>query len=301
LTRNTIHKQLTTLHGTLKLVPSLFYPDGEHVVRITPRAPADVMKKWSKMEWFVYHLYCYQFGAVSWEKAEYQYVLTAHELGTLKDWSFRYLVGSGQRPSLEEREDVPRLISFIAAQLQKYTRCFVKFSSSSGKTDRPVRPLTTVEDTILYLIESKFILLEYEHYERYLTPEWKSSIVMKPFDDRIRPDNEYRIFVSRGVLRGVSIQKWYDETLINKIDLPVLVSWLSSLDHPFVSYVMDMFLDDDGHPHFIEYNAWSARGKFANGITCNWCGSGCSRFHSQIDSEELGLCVRDYDSTVTLK
>jgi len=272
----------------------------EYEMKISNSATDDFKKAWSETEWTLYQLYGHQFHAHIWENPDYQYVLSTKEIQLLRNWTVVYCYGSMTVP---DWEDLPhQLTSFIDQKLNQYGTVFVKLSSTSAKKDHKIKPLYSKTDVLLFLIEARSFVTEYERHIN--CPERVLSIVIKPFLFDIHNENEYRLFVSGGRLRAISIQHCYDNTIQVKDPEKVTQlfnTFIQTTSHPYVSFIMDAYIDEQNQVHRIEYNMWSCRGKYTfDGSTCNWTSGGTSRFHSQKDNKILGLVRDDKNSHVVI-
>lgn len=161
--------------------------------------------------------------------------------------------------------------------------CFVKLSQTSGKHDREVIPISSPEQLLKYLINSKTLLKCYQSFEELQTGGIPIDIylIMRPWDAKITDFNEFRVFYYNRKITGVSQQKWY-----SKINVPFLVEqMIASLqqkiqnlyDFPYSSCVFDVYFDvEKNQTEFIEINPWG-----------NWNASGSSLFHWIRDEQIL--------------
>lgn len=276
-------------HIQLQTVSNL---TAEYDMKLSNSATDDFKKMWSETEWTLYNLYGYQFHAHVWEKNEYQYILNTHEIQCLRQWALVHCYGSMTMP---DWEDLSPLSAFIDQKLNEYGAVFVKLSSTSAKKDHKIKPLYTKTDVFLFLIEARSFINEYEKCLNH--PEQILSVVIKPFLFDITSENEYRLFVSNGQLRAISIQHCYDDNIQVKDPEKIIYqfnTFIQTNSHPYVSFIMDAYIDKNNEIHRIEYNMWSCRGKYTfDGSTCNWTAGGTSRFHSQKDNKILGLVRED--------
>jgi hypothetical protein len=143
--------------------------------------------------------------------------------------------------------------------LQNYLKdkhgVFVKIADASPK-DVITKALVTPEEIWMTLASSKRI----RTFLSFLKPG-SCELVLRPWDSRIKPENEFRVFIKDRKCVAISQQHW------NKFVGPeitesckAILKWVNNrvTALPYDNVVMDMFVHD-GYGYLIECNPWSKR------------------------------------------
>jgi hypothetical protein len=134
---------------------------------------------------------------------------------------------------------------------------FVKLSTSSGKNDRPLRPVSSVPELLNYLCESKTVQAD-------LSDDTTTcAIVTMPWNKSVDPKREYRVFVYKARITAVSQQSLYqdvglDAEIVSRT-AQTIHQWFDThlrASMPFANAVLDVWMDSDNTAHLIEANPW---------------------------------------------
>ena len=149
---------------------------------------------------------------------------------------------------------------------------FVRLSSTSGKNEKAIRIFTNAHDIVRHLTSVK--LFAYQEYQR--TKD--SYLILIPWNDKVLPRYEFRIFVVNNRLVAVSPQKWWELNQYTGDELELLESAFSNIDFidsnqcPYQTFVSDVYVDTEtSKVKLIEYNPFGAHSgagsSFFNWIT----------------------------------
>lgn len=189
--------------------------------------------------------------------------LTPHEVRTLREvTTVRLTMGRVRTPEDEWHPTTLMAIEkFIAAFA--LTGVFAKVADASPKDAYTPRPIRSIADMWDLLTSSRRILGFLESTK----PNEGCDLVLRPFDARIRPENEYRVFILNGTLVGISQQHLYDilpMTPQPHVLFGAITNWLTRHSPlPWIDVVLDVFVDNTGTCHLIEVNPgapWASTG-----------------------------------------
>lgn len=155
---------------------------------------------------------------------------------------------------------------------------FMRLSGTSGKNEKSVEPISSVDQAIANLTSN--ILFLHQEYER---SEKTTCIILRPWIDKIEKKNEFRVFVHNGTITGVSQQHWKELFCYSEEELKAVQVAVSNAPFfkpgraPYHSFVADVWVSfEDSKCHLIEYNPFGAH-----------CGAGSALFEWQADYEIL--------------
>ena len=152
---------------------------------------------------------------------------------------------------------------------------FIRLSSTSGKNEQSIKKLYTVDQIIKHLTSNKlFVFQEYDVNK-------DTHLIMIPWNKKIKPKYEFRIFVVDHILTGASIQQWFNESIQHTTDeLEICQKALSSIPFlklPYKTFIADVYVDmETKQCHLIEVNPFGAH-----------CGAGSSLFNWITDYDML--------------
>jgi hypothetical protein len=167
-------------------------------------------------------------------------------------------------------------------EIEKYVvgdHVFIRLSGTSGKNEKSLRKLYNVDEIIKHLTSNKlFVFQEYD-------VDKDTYLIIIPWNKKIKPRNEFRLFIVNGKLTGASIQKWFMPIQHTSEELEAFEEVLSNI--PFLNsfeyktFVADVYVDVETKTcHLIEINPFGAH-----------CGAGSSLFNWEKDYDMLhGLC-----------
>lgn len=162
---------------------------------------------------------------------------------------------------------------------------FVRLSSTSGKNERSVPPLTCGKDVVRHLIGNR--LFVDQEYNRLNKP---SSLIMIPWNNKINPRFEFRIFVVNNRLVAASPQKWWELIQHTGEELELFEEAFSRVEfighelNPYHTFVADVYVDPESRSvKLIEFNPFGAH-----------CGAGSSLFNWITDYDLLHGKVTEY-------
>lgn len=150
---------------------------------------------------------------------------------------------------------------------------FVKTNFTSGKNDSGVIKFHEPTSILTHLVR-------YPSFKKeWVAPDvskikYQPHIIIIPWDHAIKSEGEFRLFITKGELRGISQQKWFEKfprVLENKdAIIKKIIEWYSKKIKPILyvpDITIDIFLDIDKlgtdeevDPTFIEYNSGGAYG-----------------------------------------
>lgn len=148
----------------------------------------------------------------------------------------------------------PLIREYIKLHLD--TGVFVKLSHKSAKNNYKLCPAFTVTDVFDNLVHSKEVLRNVDK---------STSIVLKPWNDDISKETEYRVFIEQQKVVGISQQEWHTPQP-EPPQLDGILDALLKLRIPYNDAVLDVNYKD-GTLHLIEINPG-----------CIWHSSGGSLF-----------------------
>lgn len=162
---------------------------------------------------------------------------------------------------------------------------FVRLSSTSGKNERSVPPLTCGKDVVRHMIGNR--LFVEQEYNRSNKP---SALIMIPWNDKINPRFEFRIFVVNNRLVAASPQKWWELIQHTGEELELFEEAFSRVEfighslNPYHTFVADVYVDPESRSvKLIEFNPFGAH-----------CGAGSSLFNWITDYDLLHGKVTEY-------
>lgn len=146
---------------------------------------------------------------------------------------------------------------------------FVRLSSTSGKNERSIPHLTNAKDIIKHITgNSLFINQEYNRKK----PSW---LILIPWNDKIDPRFEFRIFVVNNRLVAASPQRWWEliQHTIEELELFEEafsnISFINHVHNPYHTFIADVYVDIESKSvKLIELNPFGAH-----------CGAGSSLFN----------------------
>jgi len=155
------------------------------------------------------------------------------------------------------------------------TKYFVRLSSTSGKNERTVPPLGNAKDIVKHMIGNS--LFNNQEYIRS-KPSW---LVLIPWNEKIDPRYEFRIFVVNNRLVAASPQKWWEliqhtgEELELFEEVFAKIEFINHINNPYHTFIADVYVDVENRVvKLIELNPFGAH-----------CGAGSSLFN----------WIKDYD------
>jgi hypothetical protein len=160
---------------------------------------------------------------------------------------------------------------------------FIRLGTTSGKNfKRPLATHSTFE-VFCELCSNRQLLKEYDDKlsGRIYTP---LALVLMPWNSRINSKREWRVYLKKGKITGVSQQNWFETvghtiesvTLASKAIEKLVLEEVVPIS-PFKSMVLDVWFDEEQDRAFlIECNPWGA-----------WGASGSSLFHWLEDRDKL--------------
>jgi hypothetical protein len=240
--------------------------------------------------WDIYLTFLHQFDAQYWlnslfDANEFRMIyLTKSFIRFLHEKALLFNCGRDLKiSSLLEDIESDSCWQQCCESLKTFDTCFVKLSQTSGKHDREVSPISTPEQLLLYLINSKTLLKCYQSFEESKTGGIPLDIylIVKPWDTQITDFNEFRVFYYNHKITAISQQKWYSQINIpfhSEQMITTLQQKIRNLnDFPYSSCVFDVYFDiERNQTEFIEINPWG-----------NWNASGSSLFHWVKDEQIL--------------
>jgi hypothetical protein len=148
---------------------------------------------------------------------------------------------------------------------------------------------------VIDFITFAYVLLK--AYDQYLNGEIvfdrPLSIFMMPWNDAIKSQKEFRVFVYNKKVVGISQQRWFqcygfDDSYMLKVTKSVLEYYQDYLQPklPYESVVLDVWVDDSFKAHLIECNVWGS-----------YSAPGSSLFHwithyEQLHNEDKQVFIR---------
>lgn len=241
--------------------------------------------------WYLYLLFLEQFDAQHWlnclfPQSDFRIVkLTSALIKFLQEKSLLFNCGRQLKIStlLGDIESNACWKQCCDALASVGTECFVKLSQTSGKHDREVVPISTLSELLAYLINSKTLLKCYQKFtdSNAIGIPNEIYLVIRPWNDRINENNEFRVFYYKNKITAVSQQKWFSripfnfpiESMVDSLQFKI-----DQLTHlPYDSCVFDVYYDvTKNETEFIEINPWG-----------NWNAAGSSLFHWLKDEKIL--------------
>lgn len=210
----------------------------------------------------LYLAYMSQFDADRWlthdlvpgsQVIELEYKLVHKLRGLTQTW-----VLSGRRSSEVELECADQVAALVPACPEQ--GWFAKTSVSSGKHERPPRPIWSPLDLVCYLTETREHLRQYEDLLAWRRE--RLCLVLVPWDSSITPRSEFRVFVRDRKIVAISQQQWHSleaspvpapgGQLAEKITADMEVNILPLLESELKNFIADVWVDQQ--THLIEVN-----------------------------------------------
>lgn len=160
------------------------------------------------------------------------------------------------------KTDFVKNIERILIETDEGDGVFVKTSLTSGKNEYRLKPMKSVVEVLQLLISSEEIS---KHFLRYLDTVYESQVdlVFIPWNDQIKPRNEFRIFIHNRRVTGISQQKWFEcygfsETYIKTVAESMIKFYNEKLKNklPYKNVTLDVWIDDQMQTHLIECNSF---------------------------------------------
>jgi len=213
------------------------------------------------------------------------------EIFALSDYDFQSLKkfcsiyqGLGLNVDDEQVQNLdvyPKLVAYMNKHTD--TGVFFKVADASPKdgTDllsqiNTFKPLFSPEELFHCLIRSKRVYTFLTYYVK------SCEMVLRPWNPKISPHNEYRVFVTNKKCVAISQQHLYrviHPTLLPEQIIDFVCDWVDHHELPQPDSVLDVYVDEEGC-HLIECNP-------------AWWGSGSSLF--------LWDQIRDFSETVHMR
>lgn len=154
---------------------------------------------------------------------------------------------------------------------------FVRLSSTSGKNERAVSPLKSAKDIIKHMKgNSLFVNQEYNRQK-------PSYLILIPWNEKIDPRYEFRIFVVNNRLTAASPQKWWELIQHTGEELELFeeafanIKFINHIHNPYHTFIADVYVDVQTRSvKLIEFNPFGAH-----------CGAGSSLFNWITDYDLL--------------
>lgn len=121
--------------------------------------------------------------------------------------------------------------SLIKIKAEKY---FIRLSGTSGKNEVSVEPMYNSDEIINHLASVKQFM-----YREYSKLYKDTYLIIMPWNDKIDPRYEFRIFVVNGKLTGISQQFWDELFQYSEEELEIFIQAFSNIK----------FLNFDGIKH----------------------------------------------------
>lgn len=232
--------------------------------------------------WIIYNLYLHQFDAEYWisslfNQSEYRMIkLTKDLIKFLKEQSLLFNCGRELKyRSLLQELSNDKNWQECCESIRHFNQCFVKLSQTSGKNDRKLEPISSFEQLLEFLTNSVTMLKIYEKFLETFSKNQSFDIflIVRPWDNDIDENNEFRVFYHKNQIVAISQQKWFSPISIDfSIDQMIssLIAKIKSLvNFPYSSCVFDVYFNRKKNVvHFIEINPWGS-----------WNAAGSSLFH----------------------
>jgi hypothetical protein len=161
-----------------------------------------------------------------------------------------------------------KLESDIRGLLTPDQEYFVRLSTTSGKNEKPVRPMKTAKEIVAHLgAVEEFKTREYmRHKETYL--------ILVPWNDTIDPRCEMRIFVVNGKLTAASPQRYWELHQHTSEELEAFEYALNNITFLdkvlYKTFVADIYVNvSERVCHLIELNPFGAHSP-AGSSMFNW-------------------------------
>lgn len=173
------------------------------------------------------------------------------------------LKGGGCPPNMESVAHLESLFPTIREFLRKWSDCgvFVKLSHKSSKNDFKMYPSHTITDVFDNLVHSPEV-------SRNISKS--SSIVLKPWNMKIKKPTEFRVFVENSKIIAVSQQEWHTHQPHLPLNINMFQQQLNLLIPNINRFYHDAVLDvnfAEDQLDLIEINPG-----------CKWHSSGASLF-----------------------
>ncbi len=175
-----------------------------------------------------------------------------------------------------DSNDLQIFANNIDAIMKKGEKYFIRMSSTSGKNEKSIEPVSTVNEVMRRLSTIKlFSKKEYERIDK------QSYLIILPWNDKIDPRYEFRIFVVNGKLTCASPQNWFECHQYSSDELEIFEEVLINMTFidkfMYQTYVADIYIDiETKRAHLIELNPFGAH-----------CGAGSSLFNWITDYDLL--------------
>lgn len=241
-----------------------------HETKVTP----DFMKiYWAYIHSFDYH--CWFDAVKDFLPVETTvHLLSPNDRHILKEMATRRILRGRDVSHMEIYGDLSsNLLLSLRDALQG--PAFVRLSTSSGKNDRPVRPVSSVSELLNYICESPRLQAD-------LAENKTCALVTMPWLE-IHPKTEFRVFVYKKRVTCVSQQHWFRNVGLTDATMTAATlninDWFEAsfkLTLPFTDSILDVWIDSGGMVHLIEINPFGA-----------WASSGSSLFHWVQDYTKL--------------
>lgn len=168
------------------------------------------------------------------------------------------------------------LFQKISAVMEPDVDYFVRLSGTSGKNEVSPIPFNSALAIVKHLTKvDTFVTREYKR-------DKPTFVILIPWNDRIDPKTEFRIFVVDKQLTAASPQRWWELNQYSQEELESIQRGLLKFSHnfsdvPYNTFVADVYIDfaTDSF-HFIELNPFGAH-----------CGAGSSLFNWKTDYNQL--------------
>lgn len=180
--------------------------------------------------------------------------------------------------SLDALLPLKELISSVISKKYKSLEIFARLSSTSGKNAVALEPLKTPDDIIRFMIKNKLF------YHQEYTQDKPSCLILMPWNNSFDKRYEFRLFVYKRSITGISQQWWqqlfqYSEeeldAIVESINSPEFLKLVSKL--PYNTLVIDVQVDPLARKcSLIECNPFGEH-----------CGAGSSLFNWENDLEIL--------------
>lgn len=170
--------------------------------------------------------------------------------------------------------NVKQLLEHVGRELHG-NDFFMRLSGTSGKNEKSVTPLKTVEQIVERLLRvDTFRSREYERLDK------ETYLVLMPWNDKIDPRCEFRIFVVNNRLTAASPQRFWELHQHTTEELEAFEKALENIAFighvPYHTFVADVYVDvATATCHLIELNPFGAH-----------CGAGAS-FFNWIDDYDI--------------
>eukprot|EP01084_Bolivina_argentea_P259923 438787_1 len=176
--------------------------------------------------------------------------------------SDKYIINYKQYKSLIKLKNI------LSTYFDGNSEYFIRYGSSSAKHDFKLYPITNEDSAMDYLTKS----LKFYQFE-YLKKNKQTKLILIPWNHNICGRNEFRMFIYRNTVTGISQQNWYNVYNYNDNELNIVIDtvfekikyWRNDIIYD--SYVADVWIDfENCNAYLIECNPWGIFGSSGSSL-----------------------------------